>query len=172
MGSLSISGVSLGLSSVGSFPSWLSAQVAGPSSVTLSVNGTPAPPGTYTGNLILSSNAANSSVAIPIRVNVVAASGPLLSVGGIVDNAALNRLAGRLGNHCRRIREPVIPVRPDLRQYRAAADRAGRRADPDQRHSGPALLCGCQPGRHSIPFGMTAGQMIVQAVSVADNPVT
>ncbi len=85
LGALSITGVSA------SGGSWLSASVVNSSSrVAINTDPSSLSPGSYFGSLTLASNAANTSVPIPIRVNVAAASGPLLSVGGVVDNAAFS----------------------------------------------------------------------------------
>ena len=45
-------------------------------------------PGTYFGSITLASNAANTGVAIPVRVNVAAPGNPAIYFGGVVDNAA------------------------------------------------------------------------------------
>ena len=83
MGTLSISGVST------SGGSWLSAQVAGGGpAVSVTINPGSLAVGTYSGSLTLNSNAANTALAIPVAVNVTAQGGPLISVGGVVDNAA------------------------------------------------------------------------------------
>jgi uncharacterized protein (TIGR03437 family) len=68
--------------------SWLSALPSGGSTVGITANPSSLAPGSYTGSITLISNAANTSVPIPVRVNVSAAGGPTAFFNGIVDNAA------------------------------------------------------------------------------------
>lgn len=82
LGNLAITGVST------SGDSWLGASVASGTSVAVNADPRFLGPGTYTATLTVGSNAANSAVPIPVRLTVAAPSGPMLSVGGLVDNAA------------------------------------------------------------------------------------
>ncbi len=82
LGTLSITGVST------AGGSWLSASAVSPTTVGVTVDTSSLGPGSYSGSLTLASNAANTAVPIPVRVNVAAASNPLIAVGGVVDNAA------------------------------------------------------------------------------------
>jgi uncharacterized protein (TIGR03437 family) len=81
-GSLSIGGVTT------SGGSWLSALVSNLTTVAVSLDARSLAPGSYSGTLTLVSNAANTAVPVPVRLNVAPSIGPMLSVGGVVDNAA------------------------------------------------------------------------------------
>jgi uncharacterized protein (TIGR03437 family) len=68
---------------------WLSAlPPRNGSTVTVSANPGSLGPGSYTGTILLLSNAANSSVPIPVRLNVAPAGVAQVAFGGVVDNAA------------------------------------------------------------------------------------
>ena len=83
-GTLNISGVTATTSS----GSWLSAQTVSGNPALISVVADPATlaPNTYQGTLTIASNAANSSVVIPVQLNVVAPTAPLAAAGGVVNN--------------------------------------------------------------------------------------
>ena len=81
-GTLTVSGVTASTASGGSF---LSAQtISGGVSVTADPSGLS--PGVYQGSVVVASNAANSSVAIPVTLTVLAAGPPVASAGGVVNN--------------------------------------------------------------------------------------
>ena len=82
LGSLSVSGVTT------TGGSWLRAATAGGSSVGVTADPGSLTPGSYFGAVTLASNAANTSVAIPVRVNVTPAGNPITFFNGVVDNAA------------------------------------------------------------------------------------
>ena len=82
LGTLTVSGVATSTASGGSF---LSAQtISGGVSVTADPSGLS--PGVYQGTVTVASNAANSSVAIPVTLTVLAAGPPVASAGGVVNN--------------------------------------------------------------------------------------
>jgi len=82
MGALTISGAT-------TTSDWLSALVSGNgSTVGISANPGSLAPGSYTGNVLLLSNASNASVPIPVRLNIAPAGQAQLAFGGVVDNAA------------------------------------------------------------------------------------
>ena len=85
LGTLNISGATV------SPGSGLSASVSGSSSVSVTADPGSLNPGVYFANLVLASNAANTSTPISVRVNVLAnPGGPQISYGGVVDNAAFS----------------------------------------------------------------------------------
>jgi len=83
-GTLSISGVTASVSS----GTWLSAQtVSGNASlVSIVADPTGLSPGAYQGTVTIASNTANSSVAVPVALNVVAQTPPVAAAGGVVNN--------------------------------------------------------------------------------------
>jgi len=83
-GTLGISGVTASASS----GTWLSAQtVSGNSSlVSIVADPTGLSPGTYPGTVTIASNAANSSVTVPVQLNVVVQTAPVAAAGGVVNN--------------------------------------------------------------------------------------
>lgn len=86
-GNLAISSATANTSSGGN---WLSTSGASGSSLVLTANPSGLAPGSYLGSVTLSSNAANTATPIPVRLNVAAQSGPLIAIGGIVDNASFS----------------------------------------------------------------------------------
>ena len=81
-GTLTVSGVTTSTVSGGDF---LSAQtISGGVSVTADPGGLS--PGAYQGTVTVASNAANSSVAIPVTLTVLAAGPPTAAAGGVVNN--------------------------------------------------------------------------------------
>jgi uncharacterized protein (TIGR03437 family) len=85
LGTLSISGATASATTDGS---WLSAAPAAGNAVRVTANPGSLLPGSYLGTVTLSSNAANTAVPIPVRVNVSAPGNPTVFFGGVVDNAA------------------------------------------------------------------------------------
>ena len=81
-GSLAITGATV------SNASWLTVSSASGTNLVLSANPAGMNPGNYAGTITLVSNAANTSVVIPVQLNVAAVSGPTLNFSGVVDNAA------------------------------------------------------------------------------------
>jgi uncharacterized protein (TIGR03437 family) len=83
-GTLAISTVTANVSS----GTWLTAQtVSGnPALVSVVADPTGLSPNTYNGTVTIASNAANSSVAVPVELDVVAPTAPVASAGGIVNN--------------------------------------------------------------------------------------
>jgi uncharacterized protein (TIGR03437 family) len=64
---------------------WLSAAaVTGAINITADPSGLS--PNTYQGTVTIASNAANSSVTVPVQLNVVAQTAPIASAGGVVNN--------------------------------------------------------------------------------------
>jgi uncharacterized protein (TIGR03437 family) len=82
LGSLSITGAAA------SGGNWLSASATGGANIALTANPGALTAGSYFGTVTLASNAANTAVPVPVRVNVMAVSGPTVAFGGVVDNAA------------------------------------------------------------------------------------
>jgi uncharacterized protein (TIGR03437 family) len=82
LGNLSISGAST------AGGNWLSAGPAGGATVGITANPGSLSPGSYFGAVTLASNAANTAVPVPVRVNVSAPGPPTVAFSGVVDNAA------------------------------------------------------------------------------------
>lgn len=83
-GSLSITGAN----ATANTGSWLSASVVNNAAVGVTADPTSLSPGNYTGSVTLAGNAANfGTLTIPVELVVVANTGPLISFGGVVDNA-------------------------------------------------------------------------------------
>jgi uncharacterized protein (TIGR03437 family) len=87
-GTLSISGVTAGGVTAAAPAAWLSAQtVSGNASlVSIVADPTGLSPGTYQGMVTIASNAANSTVTVPVQLNVVAQTAPVSAAGGVVNN--------------------------------------------------------------------------------------
>jgi uncharacterized protein (TIGR03437 family) len=84
-GTLTVSTVTASTTSGGTF---LTAQAASPGpGVALTIDPTGLSPGVYLGTVAVASNAANSTVNIPIELDVLAPSGPISKAGGVVNNA-------------------------------------------------------------------------------------
>ena len=84
-GSLSISGATATANNSGT---WLSSSVVNNSVVSVTADPSGLTPGNYTGTLTLAGNAVNfASTTIPVELVVTANAGPLISFGGVVDNA-------------------------------------------------------------------------------------
>lgn len=84
-GTLTVSSATATTTSGGTF---LTAQTASPGpGVALTVDPTGLSPGVYLGSVAVASNAANSTVNIPVELDVLAPSGPVAKVGGVVNNA-------------------------------------------------------------------------------------
>ena len=81
LGTLNISGATV------AGGNWLSASAMGGASAAITANPGTLTAGSYTGSVTLASNAANTVVPIPVRVNVMAAGSPTIAFGGVVDNA-------------------------------------------------------------------------------------
>ncbi len=83
-GTLAISGVTAAASS----GSWLSAQTVSGNPALISIVADPAAlaPNKYQGTVTIASNAANSSVVIPVQLDIVAQAPPLAAAGGVVNN--------------------------------------------------------------------------------------
>lgn len=86
-GTLTISSVTAAAADSGT---WLSASaITGGISITADPTGVPPnplAPGTYTGTITIASNGANSSVVIPVTLNVLTPGVPLANAGGVVNN--------------------------------------------------------------------------------------
>ena len=80
-GALSISGATA------SGGNWLTASPTGGANTAITASPGSLSPGSYVGAVTLVSNAANTAVPIPVRMNVAAAGGPTVAFGGVVDNA-------------------------------------------------------------------------------------
>jgi uncharacterized protein (TIGR03437 family) len=158
MGSLSIGGVTT------SGGSWLSALVQNLSTLTVSINPGSLNPGSYSGTITLASNAANTTVPVPVRVNVAPARGPLLSVGGVVDNAAFesNQAVGSgtivavFGNQLAAspTYASTVPLPTTLGGVQVLVN--GTPA--------PLFYVDSNQADIQVPFGLNVGQMVVQAV--------
>ena len=67
---------------------WLSAQQVSGNAALVSVVADPTglSPNTYLGTVTIASNAANSSVIVPVQLNVVASTAPVAAAGGVLNN--------------------------------------------------------------------------------------
>ncbi len=159
LGSLSISGVTI------SGPNGIGASVVDSATVGVSIDPTALSPGTYNATLTLNSNAANTAVPIPIRVTVATQSGPMLSFGGVVDNAAFSSgqpigsgtIAAVFGSQLSASGPAYasnLPLPTTLAGIQVLIN--GTPA--------PLFYVDANQADIQIPFGMTAGQMVVQAV--------
>ncbi len=172
LGTLSIAraGVRLSLPGFGSFFYSVSADVVSPSAVLLSLaSSKPFNPFPFQGKqnatLQLESNAANSASPVPLRLNLTTPSGPAVSFGGVVDSAAL------------------IPGMPVASGSLATVFGTGLSKSGGASATGvplPTMLNGVQilvngmpapilyadgtQARFQVPFGLTAGTMLVQPV--------
>src|ERR1700693_677979 len=88
-GTLSISSVTAGGVPFTATPAtWLSAQIVSGNASLVSIVPDPTglSPGTYQGTVTIASNAANSTVTVPVQLNVVAQTAPVSAAGGVVNN--------------------------------------------------------------------------------------
>jgi uncharacterized protein (TIGR03437 family) len=143
---------------------WLSASLFNSNTVAVKADPGSLNPGTYQATLTLNSNAANTAVPIPVRLNVSAFSGPTVSVGGVVDNAAFGvgkpvaagSIAAIFGTQF--ITDPIfassVPLPTTLSGVQVLINGT------------PVPLFYVLPTQIAIqvPFGLTAGQMTVQVV--------
>ena len=160
MGTLAITGVT-------TTAAWLSALPSAQNSATLAVSINPASltPGSYFGTLTLLSNAANSAVPIPVRLNVSPFAGPMLAIGGVVDNAAFNvgkpvgsgTIAAIFGSQLSTSGAAFasnLPLPTTLAGVQVLVN-----GNPV-----PIFYVDANQADIQIPFGLTAGQMTVQVV--------
>ena len=159
LGALSISGVTA------SGGSWLAASAPGGATVAVSLDPRSLSPGSYTGSLTLNSNAANTAVPIPVRLNVAAAGNPLISVGGVVDNAAFatgqavgsGTIAAVFGSQFSATGPAYagsLPLPTTLAGIQVLVN--GTPA--------PLFYVDASQADFQVPFGLSAGNMIVQVV--------
>ena len=156
MGTLAISSASVsGLNGV-------SATASGGTSVTLTLNPGSLTPGNYTGTLTLSSNAANSSVPYPLRLNVTAAGNPLISVGGVVDNAAF--LTGKAvgSGTIAAVFGSQFASGPNYASNVPLPTTLGGIQVLVNGTPAPLFYVDANQADFQVPFGLTAGQMVVQ----------
>ena len=87
-GTLSVSSVTAGGVPAATPATWLSAQIVSGNASLVSIVADPTglSPGTYQGTVTIASNAANSSVIVPVQLNVVAQTAPVSAAGGVVNN--------------------------------------------------------------------------------------
>jgi uncharacterized protein (TIGR03437 family) len=87
-GTVSISGVTAGGVPNTTSAAWLSAQIVSgnPALVSIVADPTGLSPGTYQGMVAIASNAANSTVTVPVQLNIVAQTAPVSAAGGVVNN--------------------------------------------------------------------------------------
>ena len=157
MGTLAITGVAT------SGVSWLSALPSGPG-VALTTTTSSLNPGTYAATITLMSNAANTAVPIPVRLNLAAASGPMIGVGGVVDNASFG--AGKpVGSGT------IVAVFGS--QFASGPTYASAVPLPTSLGGVQILVNGvpaplfyvdAYQADIQVPFGLSPGQMIVQGV--------
>jgi uncharacterized protein (TIGR03437 family) len=83
-GTLAISAVTINPGTGGNF---LTAQTGSGSTVTLTVDPTGLALGSYAATAVIASNSANSSFNVPVQLEVVPATGPIVKAGGVVNNA-------------------------------------------------------------------------------------
>lgn len=159
LGTLAITGVNV------SGGNWLSASVTGSSALAIITDPSSLTPGSYTGTITLNSNAANTVVPIPIRLNVAAASGPVLSVGGVVDNAAFTTgqsvgsgtIAAVFGSQ-------LSPNGPTYASVVPLPTTLGGIQVLINGTPAPLFYVDANQADIQVPYGLTAGQMVVQAV--------
>jgi len=84
-GTLTISGVTTSTTSGGGFLSALPGTTGTTVAVTADPTGLTA--GTYLGTALVASNSANSSLSIPVELDVVTPSGPIITAGHVLNNA-------------------------------------------------------------------------------------
>jgi uncharacterized protein (TIGR03437 family) len=159
MGTLSISSVST------NGGSWLSAQASN-GGVSITVNPGSLTPGTYSGTLTLSSNAANTSVPIPIIANVTAQGGPLISFGGVVDNASFasgkavgsGTIAAVFGSQFSAAGPAYassVPLPTTLANVQVLVNGT----------AAPLFYVDANQADFQLPFGLTAGTAVIQVTS-------
>jgi uncharacterized protein (TIGR03437 family) len=160
MGTLNITGATT------SGGSWLSAlPAANGTTVAISTDARSLTPGNYSGTILLLSNAANSAIPIPVRLNVSAATGPLLSVGGVVDNAAFatgqpvgsGTIAAVFGSQ-------LSSNGPTYASNLPLPTTLGGIQILINGTPAPLFYVDGNQADIQVPFGLTAGQMTVQAV--------
>ena len=83
-GTLAVSGITVTPGTGGSF---LTAQTGSGSTVMLIADPTGLTAGSYTATAVIASNAANSSFSVPVQLDVVTPTGPIVKAGGVVNNA-------------------------------------------------------------------------------------
>jgi uncharacterized protein (TIGR03437 family) len=158
LGTLAITGVNA------SGGSWLTAAVASPTSVAITVDTGALSAGSYMGSITLTSNAANTSVAVPVRVNIAASTGPILSFGGVVDNAAFatgqavgsGTIIAVFGSQLASgpTYASTIPLPTTLAGIQILVNGTAV----------PLFYVDAYQADIQVPFGLTAGSMTVQAV--------
>lgn len=161
MGTLSISNIST------TGGSWLSAQpTASGSDANITINPGSLSPGSYSGTLTLSSNAANGSSPIPVAVNVAAANGPLISFGGVVDNASFSSgkpvgsgtIAAVFGSQFSASGPAYassVPLPTTLANVQVLVNGTAT----------PLFFVNATQADFQLPFGLTAGNAVIQVVS-------
>ena len=85
-GTLTVSGVTAAAANSGTWLSATTASTASGTTVTITADPTSLMAGVYTGTVTIASNAANSSVVIPVTFNVEAQTAPIAYAGGAVNN--------------------------------------------------------------------------------------
>lgn len=158
MGSLSIGGVSA------SGGSWLGASVVNLSTIAVTVDPRSVGPGSYYGSLTLDSNAANTTVPIPIRVNVAPASGPMLSFGGIVNNADFKAGQAVGSGTIAAVFGSQLASGPTYANSVPLPTQLGGVQILVNGTPVPLFYVDANQADIQIPFGLTQGQMLLQAV--------
>ncbi len=160
MGTLSISGVTT------SGGSWLSGITSGGgSTVSLTVDPSSLSPGSYTGTVTLASNAANTTIPIPVQVTVAAQSGPQISFGGVVDNASFSSgkavgsgtIAAVFGTQFSATGPAyasVVPLPTTLAGIQVLVNGT----------AAPLFYVDAYQADFQVPFGLSAGSAVVQVV--------
>ena len=83
-GTLAVSGVTVTPGAGGAF---LTGQTGTGSTVMLTVDPTGLAPGSYNATAVIASNAANNAFSVPVQLDIVTATGPIVKAGGVVNNA-------------------------------------------------------------------------------------
>lgn len=88
-GTISVSGATAATSSGGN---WASASIVN-GYVAVVADPAGLSPGSYAGTITVNSNAANSSITVPVALDVVASGPPVVQAGGVVNNATFDKSA-------------------------------------------------------------------------------
>jgi uncharacterized protein (TIGR03437 family) len=159
LGSLSISGATA------SGGNWLSASAIGGVNTAITASPDSLSQGSYFGAITLTSNAANTAVAIPVRVNVAAAGGPTIAFAGVVDNAAfMTGQAVGAGSVAAVFGSQLTNSGP---AYASGFPLPTTLAGVQVLVSGspvPLFYAGASQIDIQVPFGLASGQVLVQVL--------
>ena len=158
LGTLAISGATT------SGGSWLSALPVNGTTVAVTVNPGSMTAGTYSGTLTLLSNASNTTIPIPVRLNVSSGAGPLLSVGGLVDNAAFGVGKPVASGAIAAVFGSQLASTPTYASSVPLPTTLGGVQILINGTPAPLFYVDANQADLQIPYGLTAGNITVQAV--------